>query len=227
MFTFGWFSSGRDQAAIDLFDAVMDRMDTGFIPGRLAYVFCDRAPGETEASDRFQAAVKARGVPLVTHSSGELRALIKARAPELPAFRNAFDARVLERLEEYAADLAVLAGYMLIVSPRLCRAFLCLNLHPALPGGPKGTWQQVMWQVMKAGQKEAGHDASGHPGIGRSPAGDFFFACRSPGRNLSRSGPNLPKSAGGRGCPTSRPGRGRRNRCSPQSAGRNCAGSSP
>ena len=36
MFTFGWFSSGRDQAAIDLFTAVMDRLASGFIPGRLA-----------------------------------------------------------------------------------------------------------------------------------------------------------------------------------------------
>lgn len=156
MFSFGWFSSGRDQAAIDLFTAVMDHLASGFIPGGLAYVFCDRAPGETEASDRFLAAVKARGVPLVTHSSGELRALIKARAPELPAFRDVFDAQVIERVEHYGADVAVLAGYMLIASPRLCRAFLCLNLHPAVPGGPKGTWQQVMWQVMAAGQKEAG-----------------------------------------------------------------------
>jgi len=150
MFTFGWFSSGRDQAAIDLFTAVMDRMATGFIPGRLAYVFCDRGPGETEASDRFLAAVRDRGVPLVTHSSGKLR------APELSACRDAFDAQVIERVEDYAADVAVLAGYMLIVSPRLCRAFLCLNLHPAVPGGPKGTWQQVMWQVMAAGQNVAG-----------------------------------------------------------------------
>ena len=156
MFTFGWFSSGRDQAAIDLLSAVMDRMATGFIPGRLAYVFCDRAPGETEASDRFLAAVRDRDVPLVTHSSGELRALIKARDPELSACRDAFDAQVIERVEDYAADVAVLAGYMLIVSPRLCRAFLCLNLHPAVPGGPKGTWQQVMWQVMAAGLLEAG-----------------------------------------------------------------------
>jgi len=156
MFTFGWFSSGRDQAAIDLFTAVMDRMATGFIPGRLAYVFCDRAPGETEASDRFLAAVRDRGVPLVTQSSGELRALIQARAPELPALRDAFDAQVIERVQNFGADVAVLAGYMLIASPRLCRAFLCLNLHPAAPGGPKGAWQQVMWQVMEAGHKEAG-----------------------------------------------------------------------
>jgi phosphoribosylglycinamide formyltransferase-1 len=156
MFNFGWFSSGRDQAAIDLFTAVMDRMATGFIPGRLAYVFCDRGPGETPASDRFLSAVRDRGVPLVTHSSGELRALIKARVPELSDFRDAFDAQVIERVQDYAADVAVLAGYMLIVSPRLCRPFLCLNLHPAVPGGPKGTWQQVMWQVMAAGLREAG-----------------------------------------------------------------------
>jgi len=36
MLTFGWFSSGRDQAAIDPFMVVMDRVATGFIPGRLA-----------------------------------------------------------------------------------------------------------------------------------------------------------------------------------------------
>jgi phosphoribosylglycinamide formyltransferase-1 len=156
MFTFGWFSSGRDQAAIDLFTAVMDRMATGFIPGWLAYVFCDRAPGETPASDRFLAAVRDRGVPLVTESSQTLRAVIKARGPELAMVRDEFDARVIERLQGYAAAVAVLAGYMLIVSPRLCRSFLCLNLHPAVPGGPKGTWQQVMWQVMAAGHQEAG-----------------------------------------------------------------------
>jgi hypothetical protein len=34
MFTFGWFSSGRDQAARDLFNTVLDRIESGFIPGR-------------------------------------------------------------------------------------------------------------------------------------------------------------------------------------------------
>jgi hypothetical protein len=58
MFSFGWFSSGRDQAALDLFNAVLDRIETGFILGRLAYVFCDRKKGETRASDHFLAAVR-------------------------------------------------------------------------------------------------------------------------------------------------------------------------
>jgi phosphoribosylglycinamide formyltransferase-1 len=156
MFTFGWFSSGRDQAAIDLFNAVADRLADGFILGRLAYVFCDREPGETEASDRFLAAVRARGVPLITHSSKKLRALIRARDPAMEAFREEFDAQVIARLDDYNTDVTVLAGYMLVASPRLCRAFLCLNLHPAVPGGPKGTWQQVMWQLMESGAREAG-----------------------------------------------------------------------
>ena len=36
MCTFGWFSSGRDQAAIDLFTVALDCMEKGFIKGRLA-----------------------------------------------------------------------------------------------------------------------------------------------------------------------------------------------
>ena len=55
MFRFGWFSSGRDQAAIDLFTAAQDHMEMGSIKRRLAYVFCDRTPGETPASGRFHA----------------------------------------------------------------------------------------------------------------------------------------------------------------------------
>ncbi|MBI4795408.1 MAG: hypothetical protein HY790_06150, partial [Deltaproteobacteria bacterium] len=107
MMTFGWFSSGRDQAAIDLFTAALDKMAEGFIPGRLAYVFCDREPGETLDSDRFLAAVRSRGVPLITHSSGELRRLIRRRDPDLPAHREAFDARVIELLKDFSPEVVV------------------------------------------------------------------------------------------------------------------------
>jgi phosphoribosylglycinamide formyltransferase-1 len=156
MVSFGWFSSGRDQAAIDLFDAVMDHIAQGFIPGRLAYVFCDREPGESPAADRFLAAVQAREVPLVTHSSQKLRGLIKSGVPELEAFRETFDGQVIQLVRKFDTKVVVMAGYMLIVSPKLCEAFLCLNLHPAVPGGPAGTWQEVMWQLMAGGIKEAG-----------------------------------------------------------------------
>jgi len=156
MFTFGWFSSGRDQAAIDLLSAAHDQMQRGFIPGRIAYVFCDRPQGETAASDRFLAAVTERGLPVVTLSSRELRDLIRSRDPKAEAAREDFDRQVLARLAGFSAPIAVLAGYMLIVSPLLCRELLLLNLHPAVPGGPQGTWQQVMWQLMESGTPEAG-----------------------------------------------------------------------
>lgn len=156
MFSFGWFSSGRDQAAVDLFSAVMDRIASGFIPGRLAYVFCDREAGESRAADHFGAVVRRRGVPLIRHSSRELRSLIRQRSPETAAFRRAFDAEVLGLLKGFQVEMAVMAGYMLIISEELCRAFLCLNLHPALPGGPKGAWQEVMWQLLAAGARETG-----------------------------------------------------------------------
>jgi hypothetical protein len=77
MFTFGWFSSGRDQAAIDLFTTTLERMETCFIKGRVAYVFCDRAPGESPTSDCFHAPIRERSVPPVTHSSSTLRRLIR------------------------------------------------------------------------------------------------------------------------------------------------------
>ena len=31
-----------------------------------------------------------------------------------------------------------------------------INLHPALPGGPKGTWQEVVWQLLDEKAKKTG-----------------------------------------------------------------------
>jgi hypothetical protein len=56
---------------------------------------------------------------------------------------------VLELLSGRQPDICVLAGYMLIASSGLCRAFPLLNLHPALPDGPVGTWQEVVWQLIE------------------------------------------------------------------------------
>ena len=31
-----------------------------------------------------------------------------------------------------------------------------LNLHPATPSGPTGTWQEVIWRLMESGAEETG-----------------------------------------------------------------------
>ena len=156
MFSFGWFSSGRGQGSIDLLTAAHQKMVEGSIPGRIAYVFSDRDPGETPAADRFQAVVKSLGLPLITLSSLNLRQKIRQPASDIEPARQEFDSRVLELLAGYDVSVVVLAGYMLVLSPRLCERLLCLNLHPAVPGGPQGTWRQVMWQLMENGAREAG-----------------------------------------------------------------------
>jgi folate-dependent phosphoribosylglycinamide formyltransferase PurN len=38
---------------------------------------------------------------------------------------------------------------MLIASAVMCERYDLLNLHPALPGGPVGTWQEVIWQLIE------------------------------------------------------------------------------
>jgi folate-dependent phosphoribosylglycinamide formyltransferase PurN len=38
----------------------------------------------------------------------------------------------------------------------MCTRYNMLNLHPAAPGGPTGTWQEVIWQLMKSRAQETG-----------------------------------------------------------------------
>ncbi|MGQ9920277.1 MAG: formyltransferase family protein [Desulfobacca sp.] len=156
MFSFGWFSSGRGPGSIALLTTAHQKMQEGFVPGRIAYVFCDREPGETPAADRFHAVVRSLGLPLITLSSRSLREAIRRRENDIEARRREFDTQVWAKLAAYQTQVVVLAGYMLVLSPLLCAHLLALNLHPAVPGGPKGTWRQVMWQLMESEAAEAG-----------------------------------------------------------------------
>ncbi|MBI2288196.1 MAG: phosphoglycerate transporter, partial [Chloroflexi bacterium] len=53
-------------------------------------------------------------------------------------------------------DLCVLAGYMLIVGKEMCQKYTMINLHPAAPGGPTGTWQEVIWQLIDDNARKTG-----------------------------------------------------------------------
>jgi hypothetical protein len=70
--------------------------------------------------------------------------------------REEFDAQALASLGGFQPDLCVLAGYLLILSPLLAARFRLLNLHPALPGGPVGLWQKVIWELIDRRAGESG-----------------------------------------------------------------------
>jgi hypothetical protein len=73
----------------------------------------------------------------------------------LPSWRLDYDREVIKLLGDFQPDLCVLAGFMLIV-PEVCQKYNMINLHPAAPGGPTGTWPEVIWQLIDSQAQETG-----------------------------------------------------------------------
>ncbi|MEE9201746.1 MAG: formyltransferase family protein [Dehalococcoidia bacterium] len=142
----GWFSTGRDEAARELLTAVHEAIGRGELSAEIAFVFSNREPGEAEQSDRFFELAHSYRLPIITLSS---RSFWGGPVPPTPQARETYDRQVIQRLARFRPGICLLAGYMLIASPLLCRRFNMINLHPAAPGGPKGTYQEVTWQLME------------------------------------------------------------------------------
>ena len=167
MLNIGWFSSGRDQAAIDLLKVVYKAIEDGSIDGKISFVFVSREKGEKPESDKFIDYAKSLNLDVIELSHRNFEPELRKKAldesnklgtdsPELIEWRTMYDKEVLKKLENYLVNIIVLAGYMLIVSPYMCSKYNMINLHPALPGGPKGTWQEVIWQLMEERAKKTG-----------------------------------------------------------------------
>jgi phosphoribosylglycinamide formyltransferase-1 len=149
----GWFSTGRDKAARDLLTVAQRSIALGEIKAEITFVFCNRQRGEAKESDLFLKLVESYGLPLVSFSSKGF----KTDQPYLSTeWRLAYDREVMKRLKGFEADLCVLAGYMLIVGAEMCRKYNMINLHPAAPGGPKGSWQEVIWQLIESKAESTG-----------------------------------------------------------------------
>lgn len=156
----GWFATGRGAGSRALLTTVQEAIAAGRLDARIEFVFCNRGRGETEATDGFLDMVAGYGLPLVTYSYRDYRQQVGAPRPDpmapLPPWRLDYDREVMRLLEGYRPDLCMLAGYMLINGPELSSKYDFLNLHPAAPDGPAGTWQQVIWRLIEAGAATQG-----------------------------------------------------------------------
>ena len=151
MYKLGWFSTGRDKAARDLLEAARSHIESGEIKAQIAFVFSNRESGEARESDRLFKMVTNYQIPLICFSYEKFRARLgehSTHAGTLPSWRLDYDREVMQRLKDFHPDLCVLAGYMLIVGKEMCQQYNMINLHPAAPGGPAGTWQEVIWQLI-------------------------------------------------------------------------------
>ena len=153
MLNIGWFSTGRGKGSQGLLSFVQQRfLETGG-DARINFVFCNRERGEAQGTDEFFKLVDSYEIPLVTHSSAEFQ---RRRNGRFSSHREEIDLEVMDKLSGLDADVCVLAGYMLIVSGRMCRQYPLLNLHPALPDGPIGTWQEVVWKLIESRAEKTG-----------------------------------------------------------------------
>ena len=153
MLNIGWFSTGRGLGSRGLLSFVQKRLIETGADARIDFVFSNREPGEADGSDGFFKLVDSYGIPLITHSSSVFRKTVEG---PFSAHREEFDQQVMDKLAGRDVDICVLAGYMLIVGGKMCRQYPLLNLHPALPDGPTGTWQEVVWSLINTRAAKTG-----------------------------------------------------------------------
>ncbi len=160
LYQLGWFSTARGKGSRGLLKAVNEAIELGKLQAEIAFVFCSRERGESEQTDQFLDMVENYHLPLVTFSYRKFKSRLGIKVPDppdvLPPWRTDYDHEVMARLQGFHPDLCVLAGYMLIVSKEMCQKHNMINLHPAAPWGPTGTWQEVIWQLIAADAKESG-----------------------------------------------------------------------
>jgi len=160
LLTIGWFSTGRDEAARQLLQVVYQKIRSGDIKGKIVFTFSNREPCEDKESDLFFELVRNYKIPLICFSSQKFKDLKsitdEAKGDTLRQWRLKYDREVIQRLDDFHPDLCVLAGYMLIVGKEMCHRYDMINLHPAAPSGPKGSWQEVIWTLIENKAIESG-----------------------------------------------------------------------
>lgn len=152
MLRLGWFSTGRGPGSRNLLKAVMDKKEQGELDVEIAFVFCNWDNDEPDNPKRDQRQmffdmVNGYGIPLVTASWKKFRPDLWDK--DQVEWRNEYGKLLRELTGKYEFDLGILAGYMLWMDDETCKQYDMLNLHPALPDGPKGTWQEVIWQLIE------------------------------------------------------------------------------
>ncbi len=162
----GWFSTGRDEAARELLRIVSDNIKRGRLPNlQISFVFSNRTKGEGRESDLFFKLVERLRIDLVSFSSQNFRpemrrkALVRGKRGKLKLishWRSLYDEEIIKRIDKFEVELIVLAGYMLIIGEKLCQKYPLINLHPAAPEGPRGTWQEVIWKLIEKNEWQTG-----------------------------------------------------------------------
>ena len=146
----GWLSTGNGEGSLGLLKKGIELVNENKI--EIKYIFTNRESGEKKGSDRFIDFAKSNNIKVISYSSQKYK---KIKNSDWKNLRKSYDQEVLKKINPFKVDFIVAAGYMLF-SPIICQHYKILNIHPALPDGPKGTWKTVIKELIKIESKFSG-----------------------------------------------------------------------
>jgi phosphoribosylglycinamide formyltransferase 1 len=170
----GWFSTGRDPAARNLLETVHADLVANELPAKIEWIFCHRETGDAPADEEYRQRelffdlAASLSMPVATHSHVKFKPELRKKgleesrsaaeaSPSLEEWRNLYGQEVMKTVSVLPpVDLVVMAGYMLIIGDPELEGLVMVNIHPALPWGPKGTWQEVIHQLIAEQAAEQG-----------------------------------------------------------------------
>lgn len=170
----GWLSTGRDPAARNLLKTVYDDLAGNNVPASIEWIFAHRDTGDAAPNEEyfqremFFDLAASMNIPVATYSHVRFMPELRKRgleesasaaeaSPALEEWRNLFGREVMKVVNVLPpVDIVIMAGYMLIIGDPELEGMTLVNIHPALPWGPKGTWQEVIHQLIAEGAAEQG-----------------------------------------------------------------------
>lgn len=184
MLKIGWFTTARGAGSLNLLTTMIQRLDSGDIGAELSFMYINREVKGNQNRARMIKMAEERGACVEILPSDSFRPDLKGN--DIAAWRDAYGIGMRERIARHPMDLGVLAGYMLILDPETCRRHTIINLHPALPDTYKGTWEEIVGQVVDNGDERYGatvHLCTAELDRGDTIAFDSFDVARfrSPG----------------------------------------------
>ena len=93
-----WFTTARDQAALDLLRTAWEKKKEGFYNLSIPVVFVSRERGESRESDDFMDWAEGQGLTVEAFSARRFQPELRKKDPA--AWREAYDREIGERLSE-------------------------------------------------------------------------------------------------------------------------------
>ena len=158
-FKIGLFTSAWDKVAWDLVKRVYDDVESGLIPNaEISFVFVSREIEETDYGDLMINNIRKLELPLITFSSARFKPELRNKNKTAWQLEHGQEVQNYLKAQRLISptDLDVLLGYMWTIGKEMCQKRIIINLHPALPTGPKGTYREVIWQLIKDRANETG-----------------------------------------------------------------------